>query len=237
MRSGHGTSQGLRSLPQREQEASRSTRSDAQRPDLAQRTSANWQAGDAASRTHGRRVPGHGHRTTPTSTRHSAGASGTSSAEDGGRIGVVLPRSALAAKGSTEFRCEVFSRAEGVDVTMLLNNKQWVFEEVSAPHTPSASSPSSGGKPIAQPSLSADPSPSFDRYTAGIGREPAVFYGTEIQTWNDTASLPLLPTDDSVEVFAQLRKAPRLDLDDRKSWRARPQSEICTHERQAAHGP
>jgi hypothetical protein len=38
--------------------------------------------------------------------------------------------------------------------------------------------------------------------------------------------LPLLPTDESADVFAQLRKSPRLDLDDGKSWRARPHSEL-----------
>ncbi|MFQ5505191.1 MAG: hypothetical protein ACE5F1_10385, partial [Planctomycetota bacterium] len=67
---------------------------------------------------------------------------------------------------------------------------------------------------------------SLDRYTDGIVREPAVFYGEDIRSWNDTASLPLLPTDESIEVFAQLRKSPRLDLDDGKSWRARPHREL-----------
>lgn len=43
---------------------------------------------------------------------------------------------------------------------------------------------------------------------------------------NDTASLPLLPSEASIEVFAQLRKAPRLDLDDGRSWRTRPASEL-----------
>src|SRR5207245_850268 len=51
-------------------------------------------------------------------------------------------------------------------------------------------------------------------------------YGDQIESWNDTASLPLLPTDESVEVFAQLRKSPRFDLDDGKSWRARPHTEL-----------
>lgn len=141
--------------------------------------------------------------------------------EDGGRIGVVLPRSALAAKGSTEFRQEVFSRAEGVDVTMLLNNRRWFFEDVHPQYTIALLA---AGRREAQRTAVAlrGPYPSLDRYTDGVVREPAVFYGEDIRTWNDTASLPLLPTDDSVEVFAQLRKSPRLDLDDSRSWRARP---------------
>lgn len=45
-------------------------------------------------------------------------------------------------------------------------------------------------------------------------------------SWNDTASLPLLPTEASIDVFAQLRKSPRLDLNDGESWRARPNTEL-----------
>ena len=47
-----------------------------------------------------------------------------------------------------------------------------------------------------------------------------------MHSWTDTAALPLLPSDDSVEVFAQLRKAPRLDLNDLRTWRARPHTEL-----------
>ncbi len=36
----------------------------------------------------------------------------------------------------------------------------------------------------------------------------------------------LLPTENSVEVFAQLRKAPRLDLNIEGQWRARPDREL-----------
>ena len=49
--------------------------------------------------------------------------------------------------------------------------------------------------------------------------------------WNDTASLPLLPDAESAAVFAQLRKAPRLDLNESirgggVDWRARPDREM-----------
>jgi hypothetical protein len=141
--------------------------------------------------------------------------------EGGGRIGVVLPRSALAAKGSTEFRREVFSRAERVDVTMLLNNRQWFFEDVHPQYTIGLVALARRKAERTRVALRG-PYPSLDRYAGGVVREPAVFYGDQIQTWNDTAALPLLPTDESVGVFAQLRKSPRLDLDDGRSWRARP---------------
>ena len=44
--------------------------------------------------------------------------------------------------------------------------------------------------------------------------------------WSDSASLPQLPAQDSLGVFRQIRKAPRLDLDDGTSWRARPDREL-----------
>ena len=54
-------------------------------------------------------------------------------AAEGGRIGVVLPRSALAAKGSTEFRREMFGRAASVDIVTLKNRQGWVFDDVTPP--------------------------------------------------------------------------------------------------------
>ena len=57
------------------------------------------------------------------------------SVNDGGRIGVVLPRSAFAAKGSELFRKAMFANAASVDLTMLLNNRQWVFDEVHPQYT------------------------------------------------------------------------------------------------------
>jgi hypothetical protein len=44
--------------------------------------------------------------------------------------------------------------------------------------------------------------------------------------WTDSAALPLLPSEESGEVFLKLRKAPRLDRDDGKSWLARPYAEL-----------
>jgi hypothetical protein len=140
---------------------------------------------------------------------------------EGGRIGVVLPRSALAAKGSTEFRLRVFETAQRVDVTMLLNNRTWVFEEVHPQYTiglVAITRGYTGQTPVAL----RGPYASEARYSEGMVREPAVFYGKDIVGWSDTASLPLLPSERSADVFAKLRRAPRLDLDDGSSWHVRP---------------
>lgn len=146
-------------------------------------------------------------------------------AKDGGRLGVVLPRSALAAKGSAEFRREIFEHADEIDVTMLVNNRQWFFEDVHPQYTIGLLALEKH-QPDRTPVALRGPYPSLERYRGGVVKEPAVFYGSDIEQWNDTASLPLLPSEESAEVFAQLRKSPRLDLDDGRSWRARPHTEL-----------
>jgi hypothetical protein len=146
-------------------------------------------------------------------------------APDGGRVGVVLPRSALAAKGSTEFRMTVFSRGRDVDIATLANTKGWVFDDAEHRYTVALVAISRGNVSDTPVALRG-PYASEKSYLDGLVREPAVFYGRDIAAWNDTASLPLLPTERSAEVFAKLRRAPRLDLDDGVSWRARPYAEL-----------
>jgi hypothetical protein len=149
-----------------------------------------------------------------------------------GRLGVVLPRSALAAKGSTPFRREIFGHSEGVDITALLNRGGWVFDDAEHRYTIGLVGIEKG-EAVQTPVAVRGPYASPEGYGAGVIKEPTVFYGSEIEEWNDTASLPLLPTDESVEVFEQLRKAPRLDLNDGRSWRARPHTELhATNDKQ-----
>jgi hypothetical protein len=144
---------------------------------------------------------------------------------EGGRIGVVLPRSALNAKGSTEFRQTIFGSSKVIAVTMLLNNKQWFFEDVHPQETIGLLSLAKD-RPGNPKVVIRGPYASLERYHAGMERDPAVFHGEQVRSWNDTASLPLLPTEESIEIFIRLRQAPRLDLDDGRSWRARPHTEL-----------
>ena len=146
-------------------------------------------------------------------------------AGDSGRIGVVLPRSAMSAKGSEDFRKSVFSAAAEVDLTMLLNRGGWVFDEAEHRYTIALAMIAHGkskGETIGLRGPFAMPA-AFD---AGHNSPSARFAPADVLSWNDSASLPLLPTEQSVEVFAQLRTAPRLDLNDGKSWRARPDTEL-----------
>ena len=148
-------------------------------------------------------------------------------APHGGRIGVVLPRSALAAKGSTDFRLTMFGGSADLDLTMLLNRAGWVFDEAEHRYTIGlvAVVRRAGGRESSRLRLRG---PYADRtqFQANVVREPVSFFGNEVRTWNDSASLPLLPHHDSVDVFLQLRKAPRLDLNAPRQWRARPDREL-----------
>ena len=146
---------------------------------------------------------------------------------DGGVLGVVLPRSALNAMGSTDFRQVLFKEAASINLTTILNNRRWFFTEVHPQYTiallaVTAGSPGDSGADIYMRGPYRDRS-SFDRR---IEQEAAHFTGDEIQSWNDAAALPLLPSDQSPHIFAQLRKAPRLDSNRPGEWLAMPIREL-----------
>lgn len=146
-------------------------------------------------------------------------------AREGGRIGVVLPRSALAAKGTAAFRVAIFGYEQDVDVTALTNNGGWVFEEVHQQWTICLVAITRGVK-VGGNLKMRGPYANLAAYRGGVVREAVTFPTATVASWNDTASLPLLPGERSAEVFAQLRRAPRLDLNHANAWRARPQAEL-----------
>ena len=213
-------SPGLRGLTQRQRESEKK-RLKGERPDLVvqlemERSEAEWTR--KALMSSGYAGMGAGH---PDLYKAFCWRFWRLTCADGGRIGVVLPRSALATKGSTEFRKMIFEQAARVDVTMLVNNRQWVFPEVHPQYSIGLVCVRHGemeGESI----FLRGPYSRISRFRAGVVKEPTAFYSTEVRKWNDAVSLPLLPNEDSVDVFAQLRKAPRLDLNVSGKWRARP---------------
>lgn len=146
-------------------------------------------------------------------------------AAEGGRIGVVLPRSALAAKGSTDFRQTIFRESTRVDVEMLLNNKQWVFDEVHPQYTFGLVC-IARGTPAKNSVRLHGPFASLAAFVKGSKSPANTFNHDQVLAWNDSASMPLLPSENSTEIFAQLRKAPRLDLNEKPHWRARPDTDL-----------
>jgi hypothetical protein len=145
--------------------------------------------------------------------------------DGGGRIGVVLPRSAFAAKGSAEFRQSIFEDASDINITQLLNNRSWVFDDVHPQYTIALTCITKGAAGGSGALHLNGPFADLPRYEAG--RKGALSFSIrDVLSWTDTAALPLLPDDEAGEIFAQLRKSPRLDFDDSNSWRARPYAEL-----------
>lgn len=148
-----------------------------------------------------------------------------------GHIGVVLPRIAFAGKGSKEFRKEVFSSSEQFDLTVLVNNRQWVFPDIHPQYTIGLVC-IQRGIPNERSIRLRGPFTSIALFSEHSRKQSAAFSFEDIVSWNDTLSLPLLPNHDSVPVFMQLRKAPRLDTPPPETglaetyWRARPDREM-----------
>ena len=216
---------GLRSCPQREQEALKA-RYRQERPDLAARLEAEVESAASLRRIlTGGAFPGMG-TGDPDLYKAFVWRFWDLVSPDGGRIGVVLPRSALAAKGSTAFRQELLASAEVLDLTMLVNNRRWAFPNVHPQYTIGLTA-ITRAKDSRESTLRLSGSyANLKRFRAGVRRAPVTFRAREVEAWNDTASLPLLPSDESVEVFAKLRRSPRLDLNDGAGWRTRPQTEL-----------
>ena len=158
-----------------------------------------------------------------TSTKRSPGGSG-SCLRDGGRFGVVLPRSALAAKGCAPWRHEILGAGEFTDVTTLLNSGGWVIRRRRAAiHDRAGHRPVKGR--VAGPQVRLrGPYASRALFDTGVKQQPAELDATAFGEWSEGASFPLLPTADSVRVFLKLRAHPRLDRGN--GWFARPYREL-----------
>ena len=178
---------GLRSLPQRRQEAEKA-RLRKERPDLvAIYESELAEMGRVRKALVGGAYPGMG-TGDPDFYKAFCWRFWRLSAAEGGRIGVVLPRSALAAKGSTDFRLTMFGESASVDVTMLLNNRQWVFPEVHPQYSIGLVCIAHGA-PAAQSIRLRGPFASEAAFREGVERTASTFNREEVLAWNDTASL------------------------------------------------
>ena len=216
---------GLRGLPQREQEARKAEyRKD--RPDLVVALEDEQAAAEGLRRQlNGGAYPGMG-TGDPDLYKAFVWRFWDLLSDDGGRIGVVLPRSALSAKGSGEFRRAVFSGAALVDLTMLENKGEWAFDGVEPRYTIGLTSIVRRPSPLDGRLVLRGPYSSLERFRTGVTGPAVDFPVNEVEVWNDDLCLPLLPSEKSAGVFAQLRQSPRLDVDEEKLWRARPQREF-----------
>ena len=118
---------GLASLLAREQELEKDKLRES-RPDLVSELHSELEAAELLRRfLHSGNFPGMG-TGDPDLYKAFAWRFWFASSRDFGRLGVVLPRSALAAKGSETFRKELFLSAEHINITTLQNSGRWIFD-------------------------------------------------------------------------------------------------------------
>ena len=130
-----------------------------------------------------------------------------------GSAGLVLPRGALSAKGMVGWRESVLGGGAFYDVTLLLNNRQWVFPEVHPQYTLGLVAIRKGASHVGTVHLSG-PHSSFDDYQVGMSADPAALSAADFATWTDTAAFPSLPSSESLDVLLTMRKHPRFDSTD-----------------------
>ncbi len=216
---------GLRSRPQREQEKEKE-RLRLERPDLASQYDFELREAQQIRKfLAGGAFPGMG-TGDPDLYKAFCWRFWKLTANECGRIGVVLPRSALSAKGSEKFRKEVFSSDVNLDITTMVNKAGWVFEQVTPNYTIALVCIIHNRTGINGCIKLRGPYSNSYEFNQKINCEPAVFQVSDPLKWNDSASLPMLPTEDSIDVFTQLRKSPRLDLNEESKWRSRPDREL-----------
>ncbi|NKI35129.1 hypothetical protein HFP89_08115 [Wenzhouxiangella sp. XN79A] len=152
---------------------------------------------------------------------------------EGGRFGVVLPRSALIAKGSTEFRQRLFSSGGSVEITMLLNNRQWVFSEVHPQYTIGLCAFRKAPGETTSIELRG-PFHSRDRFERFGGFEGERFDFDEIGRMSASCALPLLPdarshglpADRSRRIMSRMSEHPALGDEDAGDWSIRLATEF-----------
>lgn len=135
-----------------------------------------------------------------------------------GCIGVVLPRAAVSSTGMTTWRSELFAHADFLEVGLLVNNRQWVFEDVHPQWTTALLSIRKTGRRGASVAVHG-PYRSAEAYERGM-REPAIELPVDgLTTWTTGAVLPLIPSRSAAEVFIQMRQHPRFDSHPRATFR------------------
>ncbi len=140
---------------------------------------------------------------------------------DGGAVGVVLPRSALAEKGCKEWRLAVLDAGAFADVTLLLNKGRWVFETIHPQYTVGLVCLRRGADHDGAVRLRG-PYDNHSAYHAGMRADAATIPVGEFLAWSDSAALPLIPSADALRVFRKMRRHPRLGLQPSLESASRP---------------
>lgn len=137
----------------------------------------------------------------------------------GGTIAFITPRSLMNAAGTAEWRKSVLPNSRS-EIVGLINNRQWVF----LIHPQYSMSLSALTKSPEGKVEIAGPFSSESEFLAGRLDLGTIDFGALLAA-SEHAAVPNLPDAESVTVFAQLRRAPRLD-EVRPGWDFRPVREF-----------
>jgi hypothetical protein len=134
-----------------------------------------------------------------------------------GRLGVVVPRGALSGSSLTEWRRQVLKDGSFSDVTVVVNNRGWLFESVHASYTVALT--------VVERTDSHRVSFSGPFYSRqeleDRGNSVVEVPASEFLSWSDTAAFPFIPSPQAAAVFTKMKKLPRFDTV-RTDWEFRP---------------
>jgi hypothetical protein len=150
----------------------------------------------------------------------------------GGRIGIVLPRSAFSGDGLVEWRTQLLGAARGTEenaaevaITSVVNTGGWVFDDIHQQYTVSLcaihKNKAKNELLLNGPfNCIAD----FNKARLKYARFPAA----EVLNWTESAKLPLLPSAKAQDAFRKIRQSPNLvgEYDINSSWHCRGYAEL-----------
>jgi hypothetical protein len=138
----------------------------------------------------------------------------------GGRIGVVLPRSAFLADGSQGFRRWLFGASAVTRIDFLLNKARWAFD-MEPRYTVALLSTHAQTPPKGHSFRTSGPSESLGQFEANASSSGVSISIDDLAAWTPapagsgtrepTWEVPLLPTQRHADLFAKLRRGPRFD--------------------------
>ena len=119
-------------------------------------------------------------------------------------MSLVLPRSAWSGSSLGEWRQQIFSTASLSNLTLLANEKRWVFPQVHGQYVVSLSTIQ---KCKSDHVTVSGPFYSTEDFKRAEGRELSISI-EEFSRWSKNFALPNVPSSDCFDVFVQLKKSP-----------------------------
>ena len=127
-----------------------------------------------------------------------------------------MPRSAISANGSQEFRKYISKVSKYIDVTLLQNSGKWVFD-IDPRYTIALISilrtPKNNNGIILK-----GPFDSYLNFKNGIEKTYYPIEMEEIASWSEDYAFPLLPHPESINVLRQLKQSPWIIKNNTDEW-------------------